>query len=121
MLKWLLRWVIATVALFVTLQLVDYFDKESTMSTNWGTLAVAVVVLAIVNAFIRPIIQILALPITCLTLGLFSLVINAALFYGVGEVTGAYHVSFLGALAGSIVMGLINGAISSMIIDDDKK
>jgi len=85
---------------------------------------IAALLLGIVNALIRPILKLIALPITCLTLGLFSIVINALLFWLVGQFTPNYHVSGWEApLFGTICMGLVSAILNLFLNsgDDDKK
>src|SRR5438045_380066 len=74
---------------------------------GWGNLVVAALLLGIVNAVIRPIILILTLPLTVLTLGLFILVVNGISLYLVAWLVPGFYVSGLGAaVLGSIVVGL---------------
>ena len=74
---------------------------------NVKTLVLAALVLAIVNAVVRPIVVVLTLPLTIVTLGLFIFVVNALMFWGVGSVLPGFHVAgFVPALLGSIVVGL---------------
>lgn len=119
--RWLLRWLIAAAALYATLQLLEHFvDPSGTKIDPHDSAAmmlIAVAVLGLANTFIRPILTLLTLPLNCLTLGLFSFVINAALFWATGYFTGAYNVGILGALVGSIVMGIINGVAAHLIVD----
>ena len=119
----LLRWLIAAASLWLTLFLLEQVlgTKEVHMATRDQPLmiAIAVVVLAFANAFVRPVVRLLTLPLNCLTFGLFSFVINAALFWAAGTFTGAYQVGWLGALAGSIVMSIINGIASHLIVDQE--
>ena len=75
-----------------------------------------VVVLGLVNAFIRPIVKLLTLPLNCLTFGLFAFVVNALLFWGVTKWTGGITVhSFWAALFGSVVLAVLSGIINSLI------
>ena len=67
----LLRWFLNTLALFVIVQVVPGFHADS-----WMTLAVAALILGLLNAIIKPILFVLTLPITILTLGLFLIVLN---------------------------------------------
>jgi putative membrane protein len=119
----LLRWLIGAGALWLTLLLLQYLiDPRRTHVATTDRLAmmlIAALALGFANAFIRPLVKLLTLPLNCLTFGLFSFVINAALFWAAGAVTGAYRVSFLGALVGSILMGLINGAANHLIVERD--
>ncbi|HEX4601325.1 MAG TPA: phage holin family protein [Gemmatimonadales bacterium] len=74
---------------------------------GWPTLLVAALLLGIVNAVIRPIILILTLPLTILTLGLFILVVNGLSLSLVAWVLPGFHVAGLGAaILGSLVVGL---------------
>ena len=70
---------------------------------------------------VRPVLKLLTLPLNCLTFGLFSFVINAALFWAAGQFTGAYQVSFIGALVGSIVMAIINGIASHLLVPEGER
>src|SRR2546427_211441 len=102
----ILRWIIAAVALWVTLLIVAAIDPAHTRIATRDrtvTMLITVLVLGFANAVVGPLLKLLTLPLNCLTLGLFSFVINAALFWAAGEVTGAYQVAFVGALIGSIV------------------
>jgi putative membrane protein len=77
------------------------------------------VMLGLVNAFIRPIALLLTLPITLVTLGLFLLVVNAAMFGLVAWMVDGFHVAgFWSAVFGSIVVS-ITAAISSWYIGPD--
>ena len=76
----------------------------------------AAVVLGVVNAFVRPLAFILTLPITVLTLGLFLLVINALLFWGVGSLLPGFHVDgFWWAMLGALLYSLLTWAMSALL------
>lgn len=84
---------------------------------NFYTAVVAAVILGVFNAILKPILVLLTLPITLLTLGLFSLVINAALFiFAASFIEGFAVASFWYALLGSLLMSLIS-TIGSKWID----
>ena len=72
----LIRLVISTVAIIVAANLLD-----GVVVSNVTTALIAAVVLGLLNTFVRPVLQILALPITILTLGLFYFVINVLMIY----------------------------------------
>ena len=98
----LLRMAIVALGLYITTTLVP-----GVVIDNVKTLVLAALLLAVVNAVVRPIVVLLTLPLTIATLGLFIFVVNAALFWGVGEVLPGFHVAgFVPALLGSIVVGL---------------
>ena len=103
MLSLIARWILNAAALV----LVAYLYPGVTIE-RFLTAAIAALVLGLVNAVIRPILIILTLPVTLLTLGLFIFVINALLFWFVAEIVKGFHVDgFLAALIGSILYSLV--------------
>lgn len=80
---------------------------------TWQALLVATVVLGVLNTLIRPILKLITLPITIITLGLFSLVINGLMvWFASGLVQGFIVDSFLWAIVFSIVLSLISTFLS---------
>src|SRR2546422_9993046 len=78
-------------------------------------------VLGLINAFVRPVLLILTLPITLLTLGLFLLILNAFCFWLVASlVKGFYVASFGSALLGSIVVTVVSWILTALISDSGK-
>jgi putative membrane protein len=107
----LIRVIVNAIALIV----VAYFMPGVAVTGFVGAL-VAAFVLGIVNAILRPILIILTLPIQIVTLGLFTLVINGALFYwvghwGIGLVVNGIWPAFWGA----IVLGIVSFLLSSLL------
>lgn len=88
-------------------RLIGYDDRE--------TVLVFALVLGAVNAYIRPVIQLLALPLSCLTFGLFAVVVNAALFYLVAAVVSGMTVTVLGAVVGAVITSVLSGIIFSLL------
>ena len=85
---------------------------------DWKSAAIAALVLGLVNTLVKPILVILTLPVTILTLGLFLLVINALLFWGVAQVLEGFHVSgFWAALLGAILYSVIGWLLSKLLPD----
>jgi putative membrane protein len=84
---------------------------------KWISLALTALVLGIVNAFVRPIISLIALPITCLTLGLFQLVVAGLMLLLVSAIPalGFQVDGIITAIIGAIVIGLV-GFVASKII-----
>ena len=109
--KFLQSWLINTLAVLVAVYIVPGIRFKD--DSLW-TLFVTSLVLGILNAFIRPILMLLALPLLIVTLGLFTLVINALLLLFVSFLLGRYFVvdsfgaAFLGALVISIVSLVLN-------------
>jgi putative membrane protein len=99
----LVHTVILAIAIWVTAQIVSGITIDS-----WAALAIAALVLGVVNAIVRPILVILTLPITVLTLGLFYLVINGVAFglaaaFVPGFQVGSWTAAILGALLTSVI------------------
>ena len=103
MLTLIARWIVNAAALLLVAYLYPGVQVETFVSA-----ALAALVLGLVNAIVRPILVLLTLPVTILTLGLFLFVINALLFWLVAEIVGGFRVSGFGAaLIGSILYSLI--------------
>ena len=103
MIRLLVVWLINTVALLA----VAYLLPGVTVA-SFASALVAALVLGLVNAVIRPILILLTLPATLLTLGLFLFVINALMFWLVAEIVPGFKVSgFMAALLGSILYSVI--------------
>ncbi|HEX4597480.1 MAG TPA: phage holin family protein [Burkholderiaceae bacterium] len=103
----LLHWLLNTVALLVVAHVVPGISVR-----GWTTALVAAVLLGLVNAVIRPILVLLTLPVTILTLGLFLLVINGLLFWAVSGLMSGFEVrgfwtGVLGALVYSVLTWLM--------------
>lgn len=108
MLNLLLTWLVTALSLL----LITRLDIGISVR-DFGTALVAALVIGLVNAILGPILRLLALPLTILTLGLFALVVNAVLFWlAAGIVTGfRLRNGFWSALIGSIVLSLSNAII----------
>lgn len=100
----LINWLVSGLAILVSAYLLPGVHISSFTSA-----LVAAVVLGVINAFIKPILIILTLPINILTLGLFTLVINALIIILTSNLVPGFKVDgFLWALIFSIVLSLIN-------------
>lgn len=82
-----------------------------------GAALIAALVLGLVNAVIRPVLVLLTLPVTVLTLGLFIFVINGLMFFAVASILEGFHVAgFWWAVLAAIVYSLISWALSALIL-----
>jgi putative membrane protein len=82
---------------------------------------VAAVVIGLANMLIKPILLILTLPVTIITLGLFIFVINGVLFWGVGHFLQGFEVKTLMAgIIGAFAYSVISWILSAIVIDKDK-
>jgi putative membrane protein len=73
------------------------------------------VVLGVLTAFVKPALQAISLPLTCLTFGLFALVINALLFGVAARLTPGLSVTAWGALVGAVFASITNGIVYSVV------
>ena len=100
----LLRWLINTLALFVVVNVVPHFHYRS-----WVTLAVAALVLGLLNAVVRPVLVVLTFPLTIITLGLFLLVVNGIVLELAAWLVPGFGIdSFRWAVVGALVLTVIS-------------
>ena len=108
----LLVWLINAVALLALPYLLSSITVDSISSA-----LIAALLLGLVNTFIRPLLVLLTLPVTLVTLGLFIFVINALLFWLVGSFVQGFHVAgFWSAFFGAILYSLISWALSAIFL-----
>jgi len=112
----LLKWFVTAVSLFIVANLFNLIYVE-----NLQVLVLAALVLGILNAFLRPFLLILTLPINIFSLGLFTLVINAFLLYAVsGLVSGFEITSFWKAFWAALLISMVNALINFLIHKEPK-
>ncbi len=117
MLGLLIRWLLGGLALFLTTKVVPGLHV-----TDVQAVLIAVLVLGLLNALIRPIVNLFTGCIQVLTLGLLTLVINAAFFWWAGNLVSGFEVSgFWPAFWGSIVMAIISFLLNMFVRTDKKK
>lgn len=107
-------------ALYVAVLIVPGLEFDFTPEGAFVRFLIVAVIFALVNSFIKPILRILTLPITIMTLGLFLLVINALMLLLTGAISselnlGLTVVDFVAALLGSIVISLV-GTLLSVVV-----
>ena len=111
----LLIWLINAAALFAL-----PFLMSSVTVTNVGAALVAALVLGLVNTLVRPILVLLTLPVTFLSLGLFLLVINALLFWAVAHFVDGFEVGgFWSAFIAAILYSIISWALSTLLLKNN--
>ena len=112
MLNLLAAWIINALALLAL-----PYVLPSIQVAGFGTALLVAVVLGLINTLLRPLLILLTLPVTLLTLGLFIFVINAALFQLAGVLVDGFHVaSFGSALLGSIAYSVISWLLSAILL-----
>lgn len=113
----LLRLLAHLIANGVTVILLAALMPSQVSYADDRAVVVFAIVLALLNLILRPILQVIAFPLTCLTLGIFSLIVNAAVFYLASRLSEDVTISYLGAFIGAIVAGVLNSALSNAFAD----
>ena len=112
MIRLLLVWLVNTVALIAVAYLMPSIQVSS-----FGAALVAALVLGLVNAVVRPVLVLLTLPVTILTLGLFIFVLNGLLFWMVGTWLEGFEVGgFWSGVLGAIVFSVISWLLSALVL-----
>ncbi|MDP2111269.1 MAG: phage holin family protein [Thiobacillus sp.] len=107
----LLLWILNAVALLAVTWLLP-----SIQVSGFGAALVAALALGFINTLVRPVLALLTLPITVLTLGIFYLVLNGFLFWLASALLPGFHVEGFGpAVFGAILYGVIAWALSALI------
>jgi putative membrane protein len=107
----ILRFLGMVAAVYLTVELLPQVD----VTGGWTTTLLVALVWSVITMVIRPVLQILTLPITIITLGLFSFILNALLFWAMTLVVPGFVVSgFFGALLGAIVLSILTWLINKL-------
>jgi putative membrane protein len=121
MMRFLLRWVINAVAIFLAILLVPGISFGS----GWVGVIWLALIFGLVNAFLRPLLRLLTCPLIILTLGLFTLLINTFLFWLTGQIGQLFGIQitingFLPAFVGGLVVSIVS-IVLSLILKDELK
>jgi len=108
--KIILHWIILSCAVWLTTQIVS----GVTVDPIWVALIIGAC-LTLFNMFLKPIINILTLPLNIVTLGFFSLVVNGALFWYLGTIVNGFSVTtFTAAFIGALLVSVINWLLTKV-------
>jgi putative membrane protein len=125
MTKFIIRWAIIAVALYVAVAVVNVVIPGGIVlqSDSWLSYIWLALIFGILNAFIGPLLRLLTCPLIILTLGLFTLILNTLLFYLAGFIGRAFGVgftvtSFWAAFLGALVVSLVSVALNLLVRDD---
>ena len=109
--KLILQWLLSAAALLLVTYLYSGVQVDS-----FGSALIAAFVIGLFNAVLRPVLVLLTLPVTIVTVGLFLFVINALMFWSAAGVLSGFHVSGFGAaLLGSLLYSVIGVVIQSAL------
>lgn len=123
--RFILRWLATALAVSVVIWIVPGVDIIGGNS-SWGAIALFAGVLSLINMSIRPILQVLSLPISIITLGIFYLVINTLMLYlAAWASNGLFNTGFIietfgSAFIASIVISIIAGFVNAVTGANDK-
>ncbi|MBJ7310112.1 MAG: phage holin family protein [Pseudomonadota bacterium] len=107
-----LTWLINAAALLAVPYLMHSVDV-----TSIGAALVAALLLGLVNTLIRPVLLLLTLPVTVVSLGLFIFVINGLMFWLVAQLVNGFHVdSFWSAIGGALLYSVISWSLSTLLL-----
>jgi putative membrane protein len=123
-----LRWVLLAVSVFAASILCQAlglgFQANASGLGQFMVLMLGVALLAFLNATLGKFLKFITLPLSCITLGLFSLVVNAAVLYSAARLELGFKVTdsglkgFFAAFVASLLISLINGALGIFLPDD---
>ena len=122
MIELVVKILVNAAALWVAVQVLPHNLLSFDYGNDWWKLLAVALIFALINSYIRPIVKALAFPVTILTLGLISFVINAALLLLVAAVSGQFDLGFKvgdfppNLLASDTIVGAIVGAIVISIV-----
>ena len=119
--KFILRWIINAVALFLAVRFVPGVHLQG----SWVSIIWLALIFGLINAFLRPLLKLLTCPLIVLTLGLFTLLINTFLFWLTGQIGQAFGIgftidSFWPAFLGGLVVTVVS-VVLSLILKDELK
>lgn len=118
--NFIIRWIVTAIAVAAAVWIVPGIDIIGA-DASWVGIALFALILSLVNMSIKPILQVLSLPVTVLTLGIFYLIVNALMLelaawmttalFGTGILIDGFLSAFLGSIVISIVSVIVNGII----------
>ncbi|HRC60426.1 MAG TPA: phage holin family protein [Candidatus Propionivibrio aalborgensis] len=109
----ILLWILNAVALLA----VAWLLPNSIHVASFGSALLAALILGLVNALVRPVLLVLTLPVTLLTLGLFIFVLNGLMFWLAGSLIDGFVVAgFWPAVLGSMVYSVVSWALSGLLV-----
>lgn len=113
--SFVLQWIATTIGLWLAVSLLGSTTGTADANSQLGIFLTAGFVLSLINIFLRPIIALISLPITILTLGLFMLVVNGFMVWLALEWTEGIEMSFFYSIIAGVIIGIVNFVISHVV------
>lgn len=104
----LLKWIVNAAGLWLAVQLFDTDGVSAGFADDASVFLVAGLILTVVNMVLRPIIALISLPITILTLGLFTVIVNGLMVYIALQLTPDIEITFGHAIIAGVIIGIVN-------------
>jgi putative membrane protein len=119
MTKFILRWIINAVALYLAVYLIPGVNLQG----GWVSIVWLALIFGLINAFLRPLLKLLTCPLIVLTLGLFTLLINTFLFWLTSQVGQAFGIGFTvngfwPAFFGGLIVTVVSVVLSVILKDE---
>ena len=117
--KFLVRWLVCSLGLWIA---ASFLSDSISYDSQLRVIVIAGLVLAIINALLKPVLVILSLPALLVTLGLFMIIINGATVYLASKLYAPLHITnFWAAVFAGIIIGLVNYLVSTILAESKKK
>ena len=120
--NFIIRWIVTAIAVGAAVWIVPGIEIVST-GESWVGIVLIALILSLINMSVKPILQVLSLPVTVLTLGIFYIVVNTLLLYiaawlanglfGAGFYIASFGSAFVASIVISIVSALVNGLVGN--------
>jgi putative membrane protein len=111
MVKLIVKWLLSAAALLFVA-----YVYSGVQVSSFGAAMIAAFIIGLLNTVVRPILVVLTLPVTIVTLGLFLFIINALMFWAASGLLGGFHVrDFTAALIGSLIYSLLGVVVESAL------
>lgn len=116
--RFVVRWLVCSLGLWIAAGL---FSSYITYDGSFWVIVIAGLILAVINAIIRPIVVLLSLPAILFTLGLFMIVINGLMVFFAAWLVGPLHITnFWIAILAGMIIGLVNYLVSAILENREK-
>lgn len=113
--------VLSLVANALAVIVVARFLPNQVTYDNWTAVGIFALIVGVLNAVLRPVVRVLTAPIGCITLGLFSIVINGAMFWLAAKAKVGVDATFLGATITALAAGILSGLLGMLTKDSDER
>lgn len=113
--RFMIRWLVSSLGLWIA---AGFLSNSISYQSQWSVIVIAGLVLAIINAIVKPLLIILSLPAILVSLGLFMIIINGLTVFIVSQLYRPLHITnFWAAVFAGMVIGLVNYLVTAILED----